>query len=454
MLYAIKTSIMKIINSTLPVLVFILLISNYRLLAQEDQTTLTAEEKNIIVDSIGSKLKSTYVFPEVAREMSIIIEKNLKKDKYQSISDPFEFAKVLTEDLISISHDKHIKVMFDPQALAARGQEYTHQDSVDNKNNYIAGLKRDNFGFKQIRILDGNIGYLDLRSFSDVDYGESTAVSAMNFLSNSDAIIIDLRMNGGGSPMMIQLITSYLFDSKPIHLNNFYWRPTDSQSQTWTLSNVEGTRSPKTPVFVLTSKSTFSAAEEFSYNLKNLKRATLIGETTGGGAHPGGPVNATDKFIVWIPSGRAINPITNTNWEGTGVTPHIDVPSNQALEVAQIKALEFLLENSKDEQLKKIYEWNLSGLKVLLEPVIIEKTVLEYYIGTYGPGVISIENNTLHYQKGEGNKYELIPLNKNEFMLKELSSFRIRFIIENGQIAALEVNYDNGSSDKNLKNKE
>lgn len=219
----------------------------------------------------------------------------------------------------------------------------------------------------------------------------------MNFLSNSDAIIIDVRMNGGGSPAMVQLITSYLYDSEPIHLNNFYWRTKDSIAQTWTLPFVEGIRSPKTPVYILTSKNTFSAAEEFSYNLKNLKRATLIGETTGGAANIGDMVNATDKFNVWIPFGSAINPITKTNWEGTGVTPHIEVSSSKALEVAQIKALEYLLEKSKDAQLKKLYEWYLASAKIMLEPVIVEKSILKSYIGTYGPRVISIENNTLYY---------------------------------------------------------
>ena len=182
-----------------------------------------------------------------------------------------------------------------------------------------------------------------MRGFSDVEYGGETAVAAMNFLSNADAIIIDLRNNGGGSPAMIQLISSYLFDSNPVHLNNFYWRPTDSNSQTWTLPHVSGTRSPDTPLYILTSSGTFSAAEEFSYNLKNLERATLIGETTGGGAHPGGSLIATERFMVWVPTGRAINPITNTNWEGSGVIPHIKTSAREALDKAYTIALEQLI---------------------------------------------------------------------------------------------------------------
>ncbi len=432
---------------------FIVLISTGGLLAQNDRTALTTEEKNIVVDSIGSKLKSTYVFPEVAKEMAALIEKKSKKGAYKPLSDPYEFATQLTEDLLSVSHDRHIRVRFDPQSIAARQEVHTPQDSMDFRNNYIAGLKRSNFGFKKLSILDGNIGYLDLRSFSDVAHAGPTAVAAMNFLASSDAIIIDLRNNGGGSPQMIQLITSYLFDSEPVHLNNFYWRPTDSHSQTWTLPHVQGTRSPNTEVYVLTSGYTFSAAEEFCYNLKNLNRATLIGETTGGGAHPGGTVNATDRFNVWIPSGRAINPISNTNWEGTGVSPHIKVQSDQALEVAQLKALESLLAKSRDPQQKQYVQWHLSALKAINEPIALQETVLKSYLGNFGPRKITFEDNALHYQRGEGTKYELIPINANEFILKGMSTFRIKFISENGQVVALEGNYDNGRSDRNLKNK-
>ncbi|PCJ98237.1 MAG: hypothetical protein COA50_01640 [Flavobacteriaceae bacterium] len=432
---------------------FILLITNNILIAQEHQTPLNAEEKNTVVDSIGNKLKSTYIFPEVAEEMVNLIEKKLKKGKYKDISDPYEFASSLTEDLLSISHDKHIRVRFAPEAIAARQEVHTPQDSIDFQNNYINNLKRGNFGFKEVAILDGNIGYLDLRSFSDVAHAGPTAVAAMNFLSNSDAIIIDLRNNGGGSPAMIQLITSYLFSSNSVHLNNFYWRPTDRHTQTWTLPHVQGTRSPDTEVYVLTSNRTFSAAEEFSYNLKNLNRATLIGETTGGGAHPGGTVNATDRFTVWIPSGRAINPITNTNWEGTGVVPDIKVSSDKALEVAQIKALESILEKSQDQEQKQFMQWYLDALNIKQEPVVLNESVMKSYIGAFGPRKISFKNNTLYYQRDEGTIYELIPLTQNKFMLKGLSSFRIKFISENDEIVALEGNYDNGRTDKNLKNK-
>ena len=422
--------------------------------AQENVTQLTTTEQQTVVDSISSKLNANYVFPETATKMVTSIESKLGNGDYKSILDPQEFATALTADLQAISNDKHLRVTFAPDRIADQQQAVTAEDSIAFLNRYIARMKRNNFGFKEVKILAGNIGYLDLRSFSDVEYGGETAVSAMNFLSNTDAIIIDLRNNGGGSPAMIQLITSYLFGSEPVHLNNFYWRPSDSNSQTWTLPHVSGTRSPDTPVYVLTSGGTFSAAEEFSYNLKNLERATLIGETTGGGAHPGGSVVATDRFMVWVPTGRAINPITNTNWEGTGVSPHIEVPAGEALDVAHMEALKTLMKKNKDENLQAFYEWPLAEINLKTNPVILDNKTLKSFAGDYGPRGVTFEKDKLFYQRGTGTKYELIPYSDNEFMLNGLDSFRIRFLSEGNKIVALQGLYDSGQTDRNAKGTE
>ncbi|MEH6537385.1 MAG: S41 family peptidase [Psychroserpens sp.] len=445
---------MKAINNLTVFTVAFLMLLTAQMNAQKSVTLLTPKEQQTVVDSIGSKLNANYVFPDIATKMVSSIESKLGNGVYKSILDPQEFATTLTADLRAISNDKHLRVSFAPDRIAEQQQTVTAEDSLAFLNRYVSSMKRNNFGFKEVKIMAGNIGYLDLRSFSNVEYAGETAVSAMNFLSNTDAIIIDLRNNGGGSPAMIQLITSYLFGSEPVHLNNFYWRPSDSNSQTWTLPHVSGTRSPDTPVYVLTSGGTFSAAEEFSYNLKNLERATLVGETTGGGAHPGGSVVATDRFMVWVPTGRAINPITNTNWEGTGVSPHIKVPAKDALDIAYMKALELLMENNTDENLQAFYEWPLAELSIKTNPVTLDTKALKSFAGNYGPRMVTLENGTLFYQRGSGTKYELFPYSDHEFMLKGLDSFRIRFLTEGNKITALQGLYDNGGTDKNARGKE
>lgn len=419
--------------------------------AQSIDYKLNPQEQKRTIDSICSSLKANYVFPKVAEKMSKLITDNFRKNKYKTITDPIGFGEQLTVDLRSISKDLHLSVYYAPEQIAEQNNAVSDEEKEALQNQWIKQMKRNNFGFKEVKILDGNIGYLDLREFSDPKYAGETAVAAMNFLSNSDALIVDLRQNGGGNPSMIQLITSYLFDAEPVHLNNFYWRPRDQHTQTWTLPHVQGKRMPTTPVYVLTSKRTFSAAEEFSYNLKNLKRATLIGETTGGGAHPSGGVNVTDKFIVWLPQGRAINPITNTNWEGTGVEPHIEIPENDALQSAKLEAFKNLINTTEDNRMKEFYSWHIEGIKAKINPVDSEELNLEQYVGEYGPRSIFLDNGKLYYQREGRNRFSLIPMGNHWFMLEGLEYFRVEFEFNDENVTALIGHYDNGRTDKSVK---
>ena len=173
----------------------------------------------------------------------------------------------------------------------------------------------------------------------------------MNFVANTEALIFDLRQNGGGDPEMVAHICSYLFGDRPVHLNDLYWRKQNKTDEFWTKPAVAAKKFSG-DVYILTSSRTFSGAEEFSYDLKNLKRALVIGETTGGGAHPGGVARLSDHFGVFVPVGRAISPITKTNWEGTGVEPDVKVPKELPLKTAYSMALTKSLANTKNEDLK------------------------------------------------------------------------------------------------------
>ena len=249
---------------------------------------------------------------------------------------------------------------------------------------------------------------------------------------------------------MIQLITSYLYGPERIHLNNFYHRLADETSQTWTLPYVPGKRRPDIDVYVLTSQSTFSAAEEFTYNLKNLERATIIGETTGGGAHPGGTHPATDRFTVWVPTGRAINPISKTNWEGTGVEPDIEVPASEALLEAQIKAISKMMVGAEGPQ-KAHYEWAMTGLNAELHPVKVSDETLKTYAGNFGERTITYKDGSLYYQRGEGEIHELQPLTKDLFKVGSLTFFRLKILKEDGEIVGLRGYYSSGRTDESRK---
>lgn len=230
----------------------------------------------------------------------------------------------------------------------------------------------------------------------------------MNFLSNAGAVIIDLRRNGGGSPAMIQLISSY-FLRDTTHLNSFENRGEDVLKQFWSLPYVPGKSMFDTDLYILTSPRTFSAAEEFTYNMKNLKRATLVGETTGGGAHPGGTQIVNDDFLIWVPTGRAVNPITKTNWEGTGIAPDIAVAQDKALDKARALALEKMIKTAPDETARASLTWAQNALKARLEPASVPEAVLRPYAGRYVGGEISIENGQISIL-AQGMKIKMIPL--------------------------------------------
>ena len=214
----------------------------------------------------------------------------------------------------------------------------------------------DNYGFKEARILDGNVGYLKFNYFSAAQEAFQVAVGAMAFLANCDALIIDLRENGGGNPEMIQLLSSYFFAGEPRHLNSFYYRLDEKTEQYWTLPYVPGSKLAETDLYILTSSYTFSGAEEFTYNLKNMKRATIVGETTGGGAHPVKMEILNDDFIISVPYARAVNPISKTNWEGDGHRARRQGHGRPGFEKAQAMALEKLAAKEKDEHIKPTYQ--------------------------------------------------------------------------------------------------
>ncbi len=289
--------------------------------------------KNEVISELITRLNNDYVFPEVAVEIEKLLLNKLATGAYDSFNAEDEFAKELTEDLQAVSKDKHLRVMFQTE-----DKRVLVENSVDE---FERRAKIYNYGFYKIERLHGNIGYIDLRNFYHPTQAGETAVHAMNLLKDTEALIFDLRKNGGGSPEMIALISSYLFEEK-VHLNSFYFRPTNTTSESWTDPDVQGQHYVNKPVFILTSNTTFSAAEEFTYNLKNLNRATVVGEVTRGGAHPGRIQPITNYFEAFIPTGRAINPITNTNWEGTGVEPHILMDKEEAYRYAYKKTLEYV----------------------------------------------------------------------------------------------------------------
>ncbi|GHH50240.1 S41 family peptidase [Lentzea cavernae] len=285
------------------------------------------------IDLLCSQLASYYVFPDTANEIAKVLRVRLDEGAYSDVDDDEEFAAEVTADLQSVNGDKHLRLLFSAEEVPETGQE-----SAWDPVAYKKEAELDAFGIHKVERLEGNVGLLDLRLLHDAEIATPAYVAAMNLIAHTDALIIDLRNNRGGDPHTVALVCSYLFD-EPVHLNDIYNRPKDSTTQFWTLPHVPGPKfGGEKPVYVLTSSRTFSGAEELSYNLQQTERATLIGETTKGGAHPGDRYRVGPHLKSSIPNGRAINPISGTNWEGVGVVPHIQVPEDEAFEVAYEKA--------------------------------------------------------------------------------------------------------------------
>lgn len=307
--------------------------------------------RGAVIDAVIRELNENYVFPEVAKKVEADLRARQNAKEYDSIASAQQFAEKVTNDVRGISHDKHFRVRYSADVIPIRQERDKPSDA--ERAEEISYVKFMNSGFEQVERMPGNIGYIRFNGFVNPELGTDTVTAAMNFVSGTDALIFDLRGNGGGDPAMVRLICSYLFGDKSVHLNDLYWRKGNRTEEFWTMPSVAGKKYLDKDVYVLTSSRTFSGAEEFTYNLKNLKRATIVGETTGGGANPGDFARLNDHFGAFIPTGRAISPITKTNWEGTGVEPDVKVPRDQALKTAYLMALNKALAIAKNEGLKQ-----------------------------------------------------------------------------------------------------
>jgi hypothetical protein len=294
---------------------------------------IDAATRQRVIDGAIADLDSFYVFPDVAKRIADSLHVRQSRGAYDAYPNAMSFAFRLNDDVRAIGHDKHMRVDYSARPLPVQQASSTPPPDV------IARRQRQmdemNCGFVKAEQLEGNIGYLKFNAFADPELCAATASAAMTFLAGTRALIIDLRDNGGGSPAMVSYIASYLF-SQRTHLNDLWTRRSNKTEEFWTRDSLPGRRfGGEKPVFVLTSARTFSGGEEFAYDLKSIKRATLVGETTGGGAHPVSGHRIDEHFMIGVPFARAINPSTHANWEGTGVEPDVKVPAVDALTTAE-----------------------------------------------------------------------------------------------------------------------
>ena len=348
-----------------------------------------------IVTTALTLLRANYVFPELAEQAAVAVEARLKAGEYDDL-DEITLTELLTTHLQEVCDDKHLRVRLGGGPMrhgpggpgpgpggpgpgpggpgpgpggpgpgpggpgpggpgpgpGGRGPRRRHDgpngdEPRDHETRRLAMRKMgrmDNFGIRRVERLDGNVGYLDVRRVPVPANAGPAITAAMELVAGTFALIIDLRHNGGGSPEGVVYWCSYLFEEYPTHLNDIFHADTGETRQFWALPYVPGTRYVDRPVYVLTSSHTFSGGEDFAYTLQALGRAEVIGETTGGGAHPTRPFPISPAVHIGIPFARSINPVTGTNWQGTGVVPDVAVPEEQACDVAYARALRHVLD--------------------------------------------------------------------------------------------------------------
>ncbi|MBK9330457.1 MAG: S41 family peptidase [Sphingobacteriales bacterium] len=343
-------------------LIILFVLSMQALFSQE--TTLDEAYKKDVIEKLSVLMQDFYIYPDIAKKTSEHLDNQYKAGYFDTCKDNQRFAAILTEVVQSVNKDKHMRIMSNQPYIAPKN---TLEAKAEHRRGQINNYRSINHGFKELKMLEGNVAYLDLRMFAPMDRAKEIADAYMKLMSLADAVIIDLTKNGGGDPSMVQYLCSYFFAQK-LHLNSLYYREGDRTEEFWTLEEVGGKKLIDIPLFVMIGEETFSGAEEFSYNMQTQRRATLIGQTSAGAANPGGTRGINDQLSVFIPTGRAINPITNTSWEGIGVQPEIitkkEETFDQALKEAQ-KAADLLRRNKLETyiQLQRKLNQSLENFK-------------------------------------------------------------------------------------------
>lgn len=418
------------------------------LLCAGEGSTLTEPQQKAIIDELCMKIESIYPFAAIAERAVSGLREYYEQGKYKDYTDKSEFASNLTVDLEQLSNDTHFYLAYNPDLAAELMAAENQEDLLDSLTVHEAGIEKwNNYGFKELRILDGAIGYLDLRLFFSPYYAGDIAVAAMNFFANCNAIIIDLRYNGGGWDDMVNLLLSYFAESRDEVMFNVGQSTLDSTYYAAkTMSYVPGRRFTAVPVYVLISAGTASAAEAFASRIRFINsNALLVGEKTAGAENPIGTIIIGNEFVLDIPSWRTVYQKYDTDWEAMGVSPDLEVASEDALTAAHIHALRRLVDVSVEKEKKDKYKWALDGVLATYEPLSLPEDVLRSYAGNYGNRDVYFEDGVLYYQYKKRTKRIMLPVREDYFVVEHYDFFRVRFVKDNGRVTVLEEIFTDGS---------
>jgi len=416
-------------------------------IAYSQTVNLSQKEITKTIDSLCVVIEQNYFDTTLCKGLIGVLKEDVSKGVFAKINSPIELESKLDSMIRGFTKDNHFKVIYDEQWVSDNSKPKTAKQFQELLEIERQESKKINYGFREVKILGGNIGYLKLTSFENPEFATNTLTNAMSFLQNTDALILDLRNNTGGYSEMMALICSYFFNTTT---EDFYLPLTEARLrkdgknivvQNNVLGAAGASKMFNSKLYVLTNYRTFSAAEWTAFVLKNRKRAVIVGEKTAGGSHPSNQIAISNKFSINIPIGIMVDAITQTQFEGIGVIPDIQVSANDALVYAQI---DILGKTPQDSSSKYQCEWHLLNLKSELNPVIISSKLLTTYEGKYGNIELKLVGSKL-YSIREGIKTELIPLTERIFKLKGRDDLRIKVITNNKTTIAIERMLEDGT---------
>ncbi|WP_158629435.1 S41 family peptidase [Flavobacterium microcysteis] len=416
------------------------------------KTIISQEEKLQLLENLTHVIHAYYVYPDKAEEITDYLKKLYATAKYDSLNNPTELENELTKNIFFISKDKHIRIAYNPGLendilkFNASGKNAEKISLADlNKE------RQKNFYFRKVQILPSNIGYIEFTNFAKPGKeANKTLAAVMQFISNTDALIIDLRNNYGGNGTMVNEILNYFFENR-----TYSGRAFNRIENKWTDSYVGSAKKKSEklffnkPIYILTSSATFSAAEGFAYALQYLKKAMVIGETTRGGAHLTRSFSLGNGFVGFIPYARFENAITKTDWEGKGVIPDIPATSENSLLMAQQDILKKKL-LSADENEKKKISWLLNYYKSKTTVITVSSSIAKKYEGRYAEFEVKFENNELKIRDTNQPTIQyksLKPITETLFQAGE--DYQIEFLSDsNGIINAIKMYWEDGWSEE------
>jgi hypothetical protein len=396
------------------------------ILAQHPPAAIPAPEKARAVNVLCERIEKFYAFAEGIQAVCTRLRAGLRHGRYPESLSGQEFARRVNEDLESVTHDKHFHIAYDPAQAAAMAEPGAGGGSFYTPQ-IIQRYRRLNYGILEVKVMAGNVGFLDLRDFFPLKWSAQRIVAAMDLLADCDALIIDLRGNGGGEDQTVTFLLSYFLPpgDSPVVFSTSHTRSDNSYYQSAAWPWVPGKALDSTPLYLLTSRSTFSGAEAFAFRLQALQRAVVVGERTRGGANPVEIQEILGAYVLFIPSSRTVSSLTGGDWEGIGVRPDIEAPADKALAWAHEEALKRLAAGDAGQRAYR--EWTLAGVRARNNPQRVPASLLREYAGSYGERAVHFIDGELFFQRGDRARLRMIAISQDTFMIDTLDHLRLRF---------------------------